>query len=116
MLIEHQAQDYLALPKNKEPMILSALDGIDQGFGDKEFYPTICDKAIHLLRSIESSQAFPDGNKRVALAVFEMFLYMNKSQVTNISQTKKEKFVLSIANNIITKENSVKCCVKALKN
>ncbi|MEA3289202.1 MAG: Fic family protein [Campylobacterota bacterium] len=115
-LIQDEGQKYSELPKEKEHLILSALEGIDHGFGNTEFYPTVCDKAIHILRSIQSSQAFPDGNKRVALSAFEMFLNMNRSQVSDsITQKEKEEFMLAIANKKIGKKHSVKCCIKALK-
>ena len=116
MILKAQEQTYLELPKVKEPMIISALDGIDQTFDGIELYPTLCDKAVHILRTIQASQAFPDGNKRVALATFEIFLHMNSSSVTNISQKTKELFVLGIANNRITKEQSVKCCIKGIRS
>jgi prophage maintenance system killer protein len=116
-IIENSGQKFLELPKQKENMIESALDGIEQGFGKEEFYPTICDKAIHLLRSIQSSQAFPDGNKRVALAVSEYFLRINRSQVNdnNMSQAEKVAFVYSIAKNKISKDDAVDCCKRAIK-
>lgn len=115
-IIEASGKRFLALPKEKEGLILSALDGIEQGFGDEEFYPTICDKAMHLLRSIQAAQAFPDGNKRVALAVTEFFLQMNRSRIHHVSQQRKANFVLAIANNRLTKEQMVECCRLAIKN
>lgn len=117
MIIEKSGKKFLELPKQKEHMIQSALDGIEQGFGAEEFYPTICDKAIHLLRTIQSSQAFPDGNKRVALAVSEYFLLLNRSQVNdnNMSQAQKVAFVFSIAKNKISKDDAVNCCKRTIK-
>lgn len=115
MILKNQGQDYLELPKIKEPLIESILNGINQHVFGKELYPTICDKAIHLLENIQSLQAFPDGNKRVALASFEMFLDMNNSTITNVSQKEKETFVFAIANHTIDKSYAVKCCVKGLR-
>lgn len=115
-LIEFSKQSYLELPRIKEPAIQSILEGVNQVVYDIELYPTICDKAMYILRGIESSQAFPDGNKRVALAITEMFLNMNKSAIVNVSQKKKTKFVLGIATHKITKEQSLECCKMGLKN
>jgi len=45
-----------------------------------------------------------------------MFLKMNKSSIGNhITQKMKIKFMFSIANHIMNKADSVKCCIKALK-
>lgn len=116
-IISFQKQDYLPLPKEKEKLLESALLNINQTFGGKDLYPTKCDKAIQLLIGIESSQAFPDGNKRVALAAFEMFLKINKSTLNpSISQKKKTEFVLSVAKHTLSKENAIQCCIRALKN
>ena len=114
-IIESSGKEFLELPKIKEGLIQSALDGIDQGFGNEAFYPTICDKAMHILRSIQGTQAFPDGNKRVALAATEYFLQMNRSQISNVSQKQKVDFVFAIANNTISKEKMVQCCITAIK-
>jgi len=116
-IIENEGQDYLELPSGKESILESIINGVEQTFSGQELYPTICDKAIKLLIEIDSAQLFPDGNKRVALVTFEMFLNMNKSNISNhISQKMKEKFILSIATHSITNENAINCCIKALKN
>jgi len=115
-IIKNQGQEYLPLPKNKEQHLKSILENIDQYVFGMELYPTICDKAIYLLMRIEQSQAFPDGNKRVALSVFEFFLNINGSSFnSNISQKIKTKFMLSIAKNKLEKIQAVNCCVKAIR-
>jgi len=116
-ILSFEKQEFSPLPKEKEKMLESAIKNIDQTFGGKELYPTKCDKAVQLLMGIESSQAFPDGNKRVALAAFEMYLNMNKSKLnSSITQKMKIDFVLSIATHDLSKENAIKCCIKALKS
>ena len=116
-ILENEGQDYLELPFGKESILESIINGIEQTFSDQELYPTICDKAIKLLIEIDSAQLFPDGNKRVALVTFEMFLNMNKSNINNsISQKMKEKFILSIATHTISNKSAIDCCIKALKN
>ncbi len=115
-IIKNQGQEYLALPKSKEEHLESILESMDQYVFGEDLYPTICDKAIYLLMRIEQSQAFPDGNKRVALSAFEHFLNMNGSSInSSISQKMKERFMLSIATNKIDKVNSVDCCIKGIK-
>ncbi len=115
LILKNQGQKHLELPKSKNSIVQSILDGMDQYVYGKDLYPKICDKGIYLLTNLESAQAFPDGNKRVALAVFEIFLKMNNSKLVNVSQKKKEKFVMSIAIHTISKEDSIKCCIKGLK-
>lgn len=115
LLLKAEGQQYLALPSVKEPLIESILDGIDQHVYGMELYPTICDKAIHILNNIQAAQAFPDGNKRVALASFEMFLNLNGSSLSDISQKQKLFFVLALANHNIDKESAVNCCIKGLR-
>ena len=116
-ILKNQGQEYLPLPSNKEEDLKDILENIDQNIFGKELYPTLCDKAIYILMRIEQSQAFPDGNKRVALSTFEFFLNINGSSFnSNISQKLKTKFMLSIATNDLEKEKAVGCCIKAIRN
>ncbi|MFH1561164.1 MAG: Fic family protein [Patescibacteria group bacterium] len=48
--------------------------GLYQTFGKKELYPTIEDKAAHLLYLIIKDHPFSDGNKRSAAFLFVYFL------------------------------------------
>jgi len=116
-ILENQGQSYIPLPPSKEKDLQSILDNIDQYVYGKELYPTICDKAMYILMRIEQSQAFPDGNKRVALAACELFLNINGSSFNSrISQKTKIKFMLALATNKITKGKAVKCCIEAIRN
>lgn len=51
---------------------------IEKGFGDKDFYPTLEEKATMLLYLIVKNHSFVDGNKRIAAACFLKFLQENK--------------------------------------
>ena len=116
-IIKNQGQEYLPLPANREEDLKDILENIDQDIFGKELYPTLCDKAMYILMRIEQSQAFPDGNKRVALSAFEFFLNINGSSFnSSISQKMKIKFMLSIATNKLEKEEAVGCCIKAIRN
>lgn len=59
-----------------------ALDGIlgniNQTFGGKELYPSIEEKAAHLLYFAIKDHPFSDGNKRIASFLFIVFLARNK--------------------------------------
>lgn len=50
------------------------IKGLYQTFAKKELYPTIEDKASHLLYFIIKDHSFSDGNKRSAAFLFVYFL------------------------------------------
>jgi len=56
----------------------SILMDIYQTFGGKEVYPTAQDKAAHLLYFTVKNHCFSDGNKRIAAAMFVVYLDGNK--------------------------------------
>ena len=56
----------------------SAINQISKGFGERDFYPTIEEKAATLLYLITKNHAFADGNKRIAAACFLLFLERNE--------------------------------------
>jgi prophage maintenance system killer protein len=55
----------------------SSLGAIYQTFGGKDVYPTIEEKAAHLLYFVTKNHSFVDGNKRIAAALFVCFLGKN---------------------------------------
>ena len=55
----------------------SSLGAIYQTFGGKDVYPTIQEKAAHLLYFVTKNHSFVDGNKRIAAALFVCFLDKN---------------------------------------
>ena len=54
------------------------LNSIRQSFGGKELYPSLEEKAAHLLYFIIKQHIFIDGNKRVASLLFIFFLSKNQ--------------------------------------
>jgi prophage maintenance system killer protein len=60
-----------------------ALDGIigavQQSFGGQELYPTVEEKAAHLLYFVIKDHPFTDGNKRIGSFLFLLFLAKNKN-------------------------------------
>ncbi len=61
----------------KDDSFKSSLGAIYQSFGGTEVYPSVQEKAAHLLYFITKNHAFSDGNKRIAAAVFLYFLERN---------------------------------------
>jgi death-on-curing protein len=57
-----------------------------QSFGGEDVYPSIEEKAAHLLYFIIKNHPFVDGNKRVAFAVTDVFLRINDYRITADSQ------------------------------
>lgn len=53
------------------------LGNLDQTFGGKELYPTIEEKAAHLLYFVIKDHPFSDGNKRIGSFLFLIFLREN---------------------------------------
>lgn len=63
--------------REKDESFESSLAQIEKGFGDKDFYPTLEEKATMLLYFIVKNHSFVDGNKRIAAVCFLKFLQEN---------------------------------------
>lgn len=63
--------------REKDESFKSSLAAIYQTFGGKDLYPSIEEKAAHLLYFITKNHSFSDGNKRIAAAIFLWFLNAN---------------------------------------
>lgn len=60
--------------REKDDSFQSSIAAIYQGFGDCEFYPSVEEKAAHLLYFIVKNHSFHDGNKRIGANLFLYFL------------------------------------------
>jgi len=63
--------------KEKDQSLHSSLNAVMQGFGGKDLYPSVEEKAAHLLYFMVKNHSFVDGNKRIAAAVFLRFAEKN---------------------------------------
>jgi len=70
--------DSALVGQEKDNSFKSSMGAIYQTFDGKELYPTIEEKAAHLLYFITKNHCFVDGNKRIAAALFICFLHKNK--------------------------------------
>jgi prophage maintenance system killer protein len=61
----------------KDESFRSSIATIYQSFGGTDFYPSIEEKAAHLLYFIVKNHSFSDGNKRIAAFLFVWFLEKN---------------------------------------
>jgi prophage maintenance system killer protein len=62
----------------KDQSFKSSLDTIYQTFDNSDLYPSLEEKAAHLLYFIVKNHSFSDGNKRIAAGLFIYFLDMNQ--------------------------------------
>lgn len=63
--------------QEKDQSFKSSIGAINQSVGGKDAYPTIEEKAAHLLYFVTKNHSFVDGNKRIAAALFVCFLERN---------------------------------------
>jgi prophage maintenance system killer protein len=61
----------------KDKSFRGSLDGIYQTFDGKDLYPSVEEKASHLLYFVVKNHSFTDGNKRIAAFLFVWFLERN---------------------------------------
>ena len=60
--------------KEKDDSFKGSIGNIYQSFAGMEVYPTLEEKAAHLLYFVTKNHSFFDGNKRIAAAMFLYFL------------------------------------------
>ncbi len=63
--------------KEKDDSFKGSIGNIYQSFGGQEIYPTLEEKAAHLLYFVTKNHSFFDGNKRIAATMFLYFLDKN---------------------------------------
>jgi len=63
--------------KEKDQSLHSSLNAVLQSFDGKDVYPSVEEKAAHLLYFLVKNHSFVDGNKRIAAAVFLRFADKN---------------------------------------
>lgn len=63
--------------KEKDQSFKGSLNGIYQTFDGKDVYPSVEEKAAHLLYFVVKNHSFTDGNKRIAAFLFVWFLERN---------------------------------------
>jgi len=70
--------DSAIVGREKDNSFKSSIGAIYQTFDGKDLYPTLEEKAAHLLYFVTKNHGFVDGNKRIAAAMFISFLHKNK--------------------------------------
>lgn len=79
-IIETMRYEYEAelFGKEMDDSFKGSIGNIYQSFGGQEIYPTLEEKAAHLLYFVTKDHSFFDGNKRIAATMFLYFLDKNK--------------------------------------
>ena len=75
--MQGRLSDSALFGREKDNSFSSSLDTICQTFDGRDLYPSIEEKAAHLLYFIVKNHSFVDGNKRIAAAIFTWFLDRN---------------------------------------
>ena len=81
LMKRNQASDLFGR-ESQRGKLRGILTGINQTFGGKELYPTVEEKAAHLLYFLIKDHPFADGNKRTASLFFVWFLERNGALYT----------------------------------
>ena len=76
--MKNKFKDSDIVGQEKDQSFKSSINAIYQSAGGKDAYPTIEEKAAHLLYFVTKNHSFIDGNKRIAAALFICFLERNK--------------------------------------
>lgn len=63
--------------REKDDSFQGSIGNIYQSFGGQDIYPTLEEKAAHLLYFVTKNHSFFDGNKRIAATMFLYFLDKN---------------------------------------
>ena len=80
-LVEHMRRtfnDSALFGREKDQSLHGSLNAIMQSFGGMDLYPSVEEKAAHLLYFLVKNHSFVDGNKRIAATVFLRFAEKNK--------------------------------------
>lgn len=75
--MKRKFKDSTLVGQEKDESFKSSIGTICQTFGGADLYPTVEDKAAHLLYFVTKNHSFVDGNKRIAAALFICFLQGN---------------------------------------
>ncbi len=72
--------------KEKDQSFKGSIENIYQTFDGKDLYPSVEEKAAHLLYFLIKNHSFVDGNKRIAAFIFISFLNLNGILYTETGQ------------------------------
>ena len=74
--------------KPRDNAFKGSIEGIYQSYDGEDLYPTVAEKAAHLLYFVIKDHPFYDGNKRIGSLLFIVFLTINDEHLTKNGETK----------------------------
>jgi len=122
IVVQMRAQfDSAIFGVEKDESFTSSVHQIQKGFEEKDFYPSIEEKAAMLLYLIVKNHSFVDGNKRIAAACFLHFLAENdllfiKGKGTIISNEALASLTLFVASSKAEEMQTVKNLIVSILN
>ena len=72
-VMKEKLKNSAIIGQEKDQSFKSSIGTVYQSVGGKDAYPTIKEKAAHLLYFVTKNHSFVDGNKRIAAALFVCF-------------------------------------------
>ena len=91
--------------KPRSDAFKGSIEGIYQSYNGEDLYPTIAEKAAHLLYFIIKDHPFYDGNKRIGSLLFIVFLTINDENLTKNGETKISDRALTAIALLIAESN-----------
>ena len=117
-VMKEKFSDSALVGREKDQSFIGSIGAIYQTFEEKEVYPSIEEKAAHLLYFVTKNHSFVDGNKRIAAALFVCFLEKNgilyyKKGIPRIDNSALVALTLMIA---VSKPEEKETMVKVILN
>lgn len=91
--------------KPRSDSFRGSIEAIYQSYGGEDLYPSISEKAAHLLYFVIKDHPFHDGNKRIGSLLFIVFLTMNDQHLTKNGETKISDRALTALALLIAESN-----------
>ena len=108
-----KGSDLFGKPRNNS--FKGSIENIYQSYDGEDLYPTVAEKASHLLYFVIKDHPFYDGNKRIGALLFIVFLTMNDQHLTKNGETKiSDRALTALALLIAESEPSEKELITAL--
>ena len=95
--------DLFGKPRNEA--FKGSIENIYQSYNGEDLYPTVAEKAAHLLYFVIKDHPFYDGNKRIGSLHFIMFLTMNGENLAKNGETKISDRALTALALLIAESN-----------
>ena len=93
--------------KPRSDAFKGSIEGIYQSYNGEDLYPTVAEKAAHLLYFVIKDHPFYDGNKRIGSLLFIVFLTINDENLTKNGETKISDRALTAIALLIAESNPV---------